>query len=890
MPSERLLQILSQYGAEDDLKDAVLAYWKENDAHRSGFHFSAFDTTMSDPNSITPFGSAKTDGDEDSTMPIPRKVRNEEVWIGPYRYVRRLGSGGMGEVLLVHDPKINRHLAMKIIHERLVGSQSQLVRFIKEAQICAQLQHPNIVPVYDLSRLEDGRVYFTMKEIKGRSLSKAIKALHAAVRDQQWPETGLTFPRMIDIFYQVCQGVAYAHSKGVLHRDIKPENVMLGEFGEVLVVDWGIAKILNQYVPADAEESIQTNDTQSEQVITQAGMVAGTPAYMAPEQARGEIENISFRTDIYALGAILYELLSGKAPYTGSTTDILNQVLLGPPEAITTFSDQPAMDIGLLDFAPVENVGLPIPDELITVCEKAMQRNPKDRFEHVQEMVDAIGEWLDGSTKREQGLSVLSEAHEIEEKLTHLRQDAARLMAEAASELKKIPKWEDESLKGQWWFKETQAALKSIEADRLEAQQEQLLHAALTHKDDLDEARSALASYYRLRHTQAEQHMDSQRAAFYATQLQTHVENLPNGHPKRNDFVSYLNGTGALSVHTVESGVQVYLERYEAHHRRMVPKPFADLGCTPIVAFPLEMGSYRLRLIKPGFHEVIYPIHIARNAHWESRDPDGALRPIVLPKSGAIGNSECFVPAGWFWAGGDQEAAQPLSRRRIWLDDFVMQRHQVTNHEYLQFLNSLVQSGQSDLACRYVPTQRNGQLGSPSSTGYGINSDGQYELSSDIQGEVWQSNWPVVFIDQECALAYASWFQSQSSHKWRLPSELEWEKSARGVDARLYPWGNGFDASYCCMRDSHIGSAKPAEVTDFPIDVSVYGVRGLGGNIRDLTGSKWRDDWDEPEDETVVYRGGSFFFVEQDIRSASRNSDHPNNRHKSIGFRLIRSL
>ena len=164
MPSDRLLQILSQYGAEDGLKDALLAFLQENEAQRSGIHFSAFDTTMSDPNSIAPFGSVMVEGDEDETMPIPRRVRSEEVWIGPYRYVRKLGSGGMGEVLLVHDPKINRHLAMKIIHERLVGSQSQLVRFIKEAQVCAQLQHPNIVPVYDLSKLEDGRVYFDERE------------------------------------------------------------------------------------------------------------------------------------------------------------------------------------------------------------------------------------------------------------------------------------------------------------------------------------------------------------------------------------------------------------------------------------------------------------------------------------------------------------------------------------------------------------------------------------------------------------------------------------------------------------------------------------------------------------------------------------------------------
>ena len=121
MPSDRLLQILSQYGAEDGLKDALLAFLQENEAQRSGIHFSAFDTTMSDPNSIAPFGSVMVEGDEDATMPIPRRVRSEEVWIGPYRYVRKLGSGGMGEVLLVHDPKINRHLAMKIIHRKLLA-------------------------------------------------------------------------------------------------------------------------------------------------------------------------------------------------------------------------------------------------------------------------------------------------------------------------------------------------------------------------------------------------------------------------------------------------------------------------------------------------------------------------------------------------------------------------------------------------------------------------------------------------------------------------------------------------------------------------------------------------------------------------------------------------
>ena len=891
MSTDRLMQILAKYAVEDGLKDELLELWNADSKSQDTFHFSAVDTTMSDPDSIVPFGGPVMESDEDATMPIPRKVRTEEVWIGPYRHVRRLGMGGMGEVLLVHDPKINRHLAMKIIHKRLVDSQSQLVRFIKEAQVCAQLQHPNIVPVYDLSKLEDGRVYFTMKEIKGRSLSEAIKALHAAVRDQQWQtaEGGLTFHRLIDIFYQVCQGVAYAHSKGVLHRDIKPENVMLGEFGEVLVVDWGIAKILSQFVSADTEERIQTNDTQSDQVITQAGMVAGTPAYMAPEQARGEIEKISFKTDIYALGAILYEILSGQPPYSGSTTDILNQVLLGPPVSITTFSEQPALEMGILDFSPVDSTGLPIPDELMRVCEKAMQRDPEARFAHVQEIVDAIGEWLDGSSKREQGLSVLSAAQRIEAEQHQLRQAADALRSIAKAELKKIPKWEDENIKSQWWAMEAEANVKSLEADKLEAQQEQLLHAALTHKADLDEAQMALAHYYQDRHKQAERHMNAQRAAFYETQIQTHVDALPTHTPKRQALVHYLRGTGALSIHTTESGVQVFLERFEPHHRRMVPRPFADLGCAPIVAYTLEMGSYLVRLVKPGHHEVVYPVHIARNALWEGRDPDGLLRPITIPKSEDIRANECFVPAGWFIAGGDSEAVQGLSRRRIWLDDFVIQRHPVTHVEYLQFLNSLIDAGREAEAQQYMPAQRSPQ-GTLTTSGYGQNQLGYFELRPDADGQISQGNWPVVMIDRHCAEAYAEWLQSQSTRRWTLPTELEWEKAARGVDGRWYPWGNGFDASYCCMHASHIGPAKPAEVTDFPFDASVYGVRGMGGNVRDLTRSQWRVDWDEPEEEMLVVRGGNHRLSEQAIRAASRVSQDPQHRHLRVGFRLVSGL
>ena len=156
--------------------------------------------------------------------------------IGDYDDLGELGQGGMGSVRLVRDRKMNRRLATKIIHPNLPNHRT-VVLSLEEAQICAQLQHPNIVPVHDLGTLPDGRLYFTMKEIRGRSLANVIQRVHASVKDGRFYPTsdGWTFRRLIDVFHQVCQAVGYAHSKGVLHRDLKPENIMVGEFGEVLL-------------------------------------------------------------------------------------------------------------------------------------------------------------------------------------------------------------------------------------------------------------------------------------------------------------------------------------------------------------------------------------------------------------------------------------------------------------------------------------------------------------------------------------------------------------------------------------------------------------------------------------------------------------------------------
>ena len=213
----------------------------------------------------------------------------------------------MGLVLRGRDPELGRELAVKLLLDHHRDRPDLVDRFVEEAQICGQLQHPGVVPVYDLGMLADDRPFFTMKLVKGQTLASLL-ARRGAEPD---------LPRFLSIFASVCQTMAYAHSRGVIHRDLKPSNVMVGPFGEVQVMDWGLAKVLPKdgprkevVAPPVNETVVATIRSMGESDLSQAGSVLGTPAYMAPEQARGETDAIDRRSDVFALGSILCEILT----------------------------------------------------------------------------------------------------------------------------------------------------------------------------------------------------------------------------------------------------------------------------------------------------------------------------------------------------------------------------------------------------------------------------------------------------------------------------------------------------------------------------------------------------------------------------------------------------
>ena len=272
--------------------------------------------------------------------------------------LEELGRGGMGVVLRGRDPDLHREVAIKLL--RHSGDDRREARFIAEAQITGQLEHPNIIPVHEFGRDDEGRPWFAMKLINGRTMGDILtaRAKDQAV-EQDWP-----LSRLISVMIQVCHAVAFAHSRGVIHRDIKPANIMLGDFGEVLVVDWGLGKVVGDS-SVESVRDHQPGGTMSETPgITLDGAIVGTPCYMPPEQARGELDRLGPHGDVYALGASLCEVLSGRPPITGSTvSEVVRKASAG--EAVIPERDWR---------------GYRVPRELAAILRRAMATRPEDRY------------------------------------------------------------------------------------------------------------------------------------------------------------------------------------------------------------------------------------------------------------------------------------------------------------------------------------------------------------------------------------------------------------------------------------------------------------------------------------------------------------------------------
>jgi serine/threonine-protein kinase len=229
-----------------------------------------------------------------------------------YSILRPHAKGGLGEIFVARDEELRREVALKEIQEKYADHPESRARFLLEAEITGGLEHPGIVAVYGLGHYSDGRPFYAMRFIRGDSLKEAIQRYHKEKPTLPAGERVLRLRQLLGRFVDVCQAVAYAHSRGVVHRDLKPGNVMLGKYGETLVVDWGLAKATGK---ADVELTEGLLVSSADSALTKAGRAMGTPAYMSPEQATGQLDQLGPRSDVYSLGATMYCLLTGQAPF-----------------------------------------------------------------------------------------------------------------------------------------------------------------------------------------------------------------------------------------------------------------------------------------------------------------------------------------------------------------------------------------------------------------------------------------------------------------------------------------------------------------------------------------------------------------------------------------------
>ena len=821
--------------------------------------------------------------------PLPSSLEATLGW-DRYEVMEELGRGGVGKVLLALDESLmGREVAMKLLLP-LGGERDADVsprdRFLEEARVTALLQHPNIVPIYEMGTSPGGELYYTMPVVRGQTFKDEIRRAHTLRRagEVSLDEWALGRMRLLSAFQGICHAISYAHSRGVVHRDIKPHNVMLGDFGEAIVLDWGLAKIIDLEATPSAEGN-RASDSQSDRDLrerlqklkdrsasqTLEGSIAGTPAYMPPEQAEGRIGEVDTRSDIYSLGAVLYEILTGVPPVEGETAyETLFKVIAG-------------------NFPGPRERGIEVDAEIAAICEKAMSLEKRDRYPTVASFSREIALYLEGARerrRRREEAARLAKAGNLsarEHREHHAEEQ--RLRMEARSMERSI-KGSDpiEAKKPLWELQErAQAASRAVHSAMASA--ERSFHGALELDAVNADARLGLATLYLDELLKAEAVGDADRVHYYAEL----VENYHDGHYARE-----LSGDGTLSLRTTPDGAEVHLFRFETWERRLIPVPVraepgwappegkgiptsagwylqlddaSRLGTAPLLDVPIPMGSYLLILRADGYRDVRRPLLMGRN-----REATVGVR---LYRDEEIGQGFVYVPGGPFTAGGDSEVQSSWERRVIDVPDFFIARHPLTGSEYQEFLNDVARSD-PDEARSHAPRRADGRVIWTESETH------EWTIPTDVPDVPQGPDLPVVLVTWDDAHRYLEWRSKRDGRTYRLPTEAEREKAARGVDARPFPWGNHFDATWCAMQDSAPDGNRIWPVGSFGVDESVYGAIDLAGNVFD-----WCSDLFQQGQIWRSLRGGAWHGGDIWCRSAARIGLTPTEPYNAAGIRPV---
>jgi serine/threonine-protein kinase len=764
-----------------------------------------------------------------------------------------IAAGGMGRILNVYDQDIRRRVAMKVLR-RSARDRRVLAKFLEEAQATGQLEHPNIAPIYDIGVDREHGVYFTMKLVRGRNLREILRDLSIGREETR---RRFTLTRLVQILQQVAMGVHYAHVRGVVHRDLKPDNIMVGDYGEVLVMDWGLAKFEGRSL--DEAAAAGRSGARQPGLSTVDGRVSGTLAYMAPEQARGWIADIDARTDIFGLGAILYEILTYHSPYEGDDPlEVLAQAgacVIVPPHV-----------------RAARNV---IPASLEAICTRALAARKEDRYPDAMAFHEDLQVFLDGTLeaqRRQEEAAILTrQAEDRAREYLRLAEVENGLRLEAREALAGLQPHDPDMAKMPGWKLEDLAAETRQARIRTFNEATALLHSAINVDESSTAAKEALADLYWARLEEAERAGNTDDMIIYRGLVDRY---------QQGKFTALLEGKGLLSIETEPSGARVSIHRMVERGRRLVAESFGrePAGETPL-ALELPIGHYLVRLEREGCRPVRCPVLVERGGRHMER--------VHLYSDEEIGAGFILVPAGDCTVGGDARAPGSLPLQRRYASDLFVGEFPVTFREYCRFLDELAAAGDPELE-KWLPRlphlQRDASCVRPGAAGLfepdreALDID-RATAARHPPGFEWDL--PVLGVSWYAASRYARWLAERSGRKARLLRDGEWEKAARGVARTIHPWGDRFDWSFVRGGLSRPERAQPEPVGTFPGDVSIYGVRDLAGTIRE-----WCEDW-FLEQKYRVTRGGGWNSVHEGaFRSAHRFGTQPEYQGPVIGFRV----
>ena len=780
---------------------------------------------------------ADSQGNEMSPETLRELIGCEnEPTIGVLQNMTAIGVGGIGTVFSAHDPVLHRDIAIKILRPAFRNKLNYVSSFIREARITAQIDHPNVIPVHRLGMFDDAGTYFTMKRVRGVTLSQILRKL----KDGDGEIRKIyTRQRLLEIYVSILNGVAFAHSKGIIHRDLKPANIMVGDYGEVFIADWGLAIYRSENDRSQNTGKIELGELPEDAPVdaeNKSGkpQVSGTPAFMAPEQVTGKDEDLDEQIDVYALGTILYSILTWEqSPYgdVSTVTQLMQHVVsrkfLRPRRR-----------------APK----LKIPYELEAITLKAMNANKAERYESVKALLDdvrrylaqypvsaysplplyrfyklirrrplvpltlmaamlTLGAWnlhtaLQNYLLRRSLLTVAEESLLECEKSSNAAYAARIKLHELYTRTGKTETFGTaRSLKSRY--------LRSVNqfANSLNTSWEtlnKLLNLHLSEKQATELFARLLTNQMQFAIANNHSPMLTNTAERLRKLPPTLQADLYAAHPGLSQQIIQLEqNQGELKVITSDKSLTLTVQREGASA--------IALNIAPAVN-KLKAGYYTLNASFSDGRKMQFPVEVIRDNTSELN--------LSLPER--MPENMAYIPGGSFIF-GDRTFDDQFARTH--LDAFFISRREVSIGEYLQFWNSIASKELKERYRAYVDNT----------------ADMGRKLMPlwDDSGKLtvpYTEKMPVIGITVDAMESYCKYMSAKTGFSYRLPTALEWEKAARGVDGREYVWGNTFQKDAACLNtlDQTAPGNIPAEVGTHPEDCSVYGIYDMTGNAREL--------------------------------------------------------